>query len=524
MSWLKWRAQWLPVLLAAAAIFADPGALVAQSRGRGAKRPRDVSSFRKQYAERREKLDAALVELARVCQEEKDLPDAAAKIRRLAAPADSSELRLAPLPREVQTPLRADLPADERFWRAQLRHLEQEYAKDLYVLSRHALNAGHVSFAYDLVREIILHDSDHAAARKILGFVRSGDEWVSAFDAAMLKEKKVWTDEFGWLPRNQVQRYRNGERFYRREWTSVEKEAGLRRDFRNAWEIRTEHYLVKTNHSLERGVELARKLEDFHGLFFQMMAGFFNSAEQVQQLFAGNNARPQSVISKPNVVHYYRTREEYISVLKKETTQPIEITKGIYFPRNGIAFFFYDPESDDDSTLYHEATHQLLSGSRPMTGEIGIKSDFWIIEGIACYMESFRREGDRFSVGDPGHQRIVAARLHYVDDHYYVPLREFTQMGMEPFQSAQEIRKNYSQGAALAHFFMHYDDGRYREALIEHLSQIYSPTKSIREHPESLEELTGVADEELDRQYGQYIRRLLPSAPHDRDSVSAAGR
>lgn len=517
----KFGALWLLLILAVAPLFSGAAAGFAQARGRAAKRPRDVSSFRKQYSEGRQKFNAALLELARVCQEDKDLPDPAARIRRLAVPLDSSELRLAPLPRDVQPPLRADLPADERFWRAQLRHLQQEYAKELYALSRQALNAGHVSFAYDLVREIVLHDSDHQTARKILGFVRSGDEWVSAFEATKLKEKQVWTDEFGWLPKDHVDRYRRGERFYRRKWMTVEKEAELRHDFRNAWEIRTEHYLVKTNHSLERGVELAKKLEDFHGLFFQMMAGFFNSAEQVQQLFAGSNAKPLAAAAKPpNVVHYYRTRDEYVSVLKPQTTQPIEITKGIYFPRTGIAFFFFDPESDDDSTLYHEATHQLLSGSRPMTGEIGIKSDFWIIEGIACYMESFRREGERFSVGDAGHQRILAARVHYIDDHYYVPLRDFSRMGMNAFQTAKEIRKNYSQGAALAHFFMHYDDGRYREALIEHLSQIYSPTKAIRENPESLEELTGVADEELDRQYGEYIRQLVPL----RREPQAAGR
>jgi len=83
---------------------------------------------------------------------------------------------------------------------------------------------------------------------------------------------------------------------------------------------------------------------------------------------------------------------------------------------------------------------------------------------------------------------------------------------MAAFQTAKEIRKNYSQGAALTHFFMHYDEGRYREALIEHLSQIYSPIKAVREHPESLADLTGVEDEILDGQYAEYIRQLVPAA------------
>jgi hypothetical protein len=336
----------------------------------------------------------------------------------------------------------------------------------------------------------------------------------------MIKQKKVWTDEFGWLPKDHVERYADGKRYSNRRWVSAAQDAELHRDFDHGWEIRTEHYLVKTNHSLERGVDLAKKLEDFHGLFFQMMAGFFNSAAEVQQLFAGGGGRALAADSSRHVVNYYRTRDEYLAVLKPLTDQPIEITKGIYFPRSRIAYFFFDPESENDSTVYHEATHQLLTGSRPKMGEIGIKRDFWIIEGIACYMESFHREGDRFSVGDPGHDRLQAARLHFVKENYYVPLRDFSRMGMYAFQHDKEIRKNYSQGAALTHFFMHYDEGRYREALIEHLSQIYSPTKTVRENPDGLDELTGVEDEDLDSQYAEYIRRLVPQVADRRQPAA----
>jgi hypothetical protein len=213
-------------------------------------------------------------------------------------------------------------------------------------------------------------------------------------------------------------------------------------------------------------------------------------------------------------VHYYRDQKEYIARLKRETNQPVEITKGMYFPRNKIAFFFYDPQSQEDSTLYHEATHQLLSAARTINGEIGVRSDFWAIEGIACYMESFARDGEKFSVGDAAHPRLQAARGNLVGEKYYVKLREFCRMGMAAFQGVPEsaLRRNYSQGAALTHFFMHYDDGRYREAFIEYLSQIYSPNKSVREAPESLEELTGVDAEELDQQYAEYVRGLVPRA------------
>jgi hypothetical protein len=510
--------RWILLALAVGLPAGEEG-VAAQPRKKTNKPTRDVSVFRKQHLQRREKYAAALEALARDC-EAKELSDAAARIRRLAEPLDTSELRLTPLPRAIQPPPAADLPPEERQWQLQWQHLRTDYAKDIYGLSRRALNAEHVSYAYDLLREVAYNDPDNIKARGILGFVRNGDEWMSGFEKSMVKEKKVWHDRFGWIPREHVDRYERGERYYKDRWMSAEKESVLRQDFLHCWEIRTEHYRVKTNHSLERGVAIAKKLEDYHALFYQLMAGFFISPDQLRNLVDGSNARP-AAISKPSEIHYFRTRDEYLEVVRKETDQPVEITRGIYFPRKGIAYFFDDPNANDDSTLYHEATHQLLSGSRPKTIEVGVKSNFWIIEGIACYMESFHRDGDRFSVGDPNHDRIRAARAHLVNESYYVPFSEFTRMGMFAFQNVKppQIGKNYSQGAALTHFFMHYDDGRYREALIEHLSQIYSPTRLKREAPESLEELTGVDADEIDRQYAEYIRGLGPRASRESAEV-----
>lgn len=499
--------RWI-VLLVATVLVPGGGDLSAQPRTKAVKRARDVSIYRKQYLDRREKYFAALEALARDC-EAKNLPDAAAEIRRLAEPVDSSELRLAPLPRSVQPPLAADLSPAERQWRTQWQHQRESYAKDLYALSRRALQSEHIGFALDLVCEVAHIDPDNLNARRILGFSRNGDEWLSGFERKMQKEKMVWHERFGWILRDHVERYERGERYFQNKWISEEKEVAIRHDFVNCWEIRTEHYRVKTNHSHEKGVELAKKLEDYHALFFQMMAGFFNSPEQVKKLIEGSAARPNTT-PKQNEVHFYRSRDEYLDVVRKETDQPVEITRGIYFPRKRIAYFFFDPNANDDSTLYHEATHQLLTQSRPNTPEVGVKNNFWIIEGIACYMESFQRDGDRFSVGDPQHDRIQAARAHLITEGYYVPFRDFTRMGMFAYQSVKlpQIRKNYSQGAALVHFFMHYDDGRYREALIEFISQIYSPTKLIREAPESLDVLTGVDADEIDRQYADYMRNL----------------
>jgi hypothetical protein len=129
-------------------------------------------------------------------------------------------------------------------------------------------------------------------------------------------------------------------------------------------------------------------------------------------------------------------------------------------------------------------------------------------------MESFRREGGHFSVGDPLHSRIHWARVRLLEEDFFMPMAEFTSMGRRQFQFGfddKTLEKCYSQVSGMVHFFLHAQDGAYREAFISHLSQVYSPDKRIRDRVRPLDELTGVPFEELDRQYAAYIESL-PSA------------
>ena len=450
-----------------------------------------------------------LEEIAAFC-DEKGLADAAADVRSRSEQRDADALQSAPLPDHVQPDIPRGASADERHWRVQLRHVEQDYARELYSLSRNLLHAGYPSHAYDLVREVARHDPDHQHARRLLGMIRVGDAWVTPFEGEMRRQNKVWDDRFGWILQSDLPRYEQGERKIGARWMGAAQEAEIRRDFRHAWEIRTEHFLVKTNHSLERGVEIARKLEQFHGFFVQTFAAFFNTPEQMRQLFEGRGSRSsRGNLGDPMEVHYYRTREEYVSRLQKRIPL-IEQTNGLYYTSDRISYFYFDAEADLDTTLYHEATHQMFYESAARHRQVAGDAHFWIIEGIACYMESFKDEGDTLSLGDPMCERFRAARYRYLVDNYYVPLEQFARMGMTQFQTHPKIATNYSQASGLAQFFMHFDHGRYRDALIEHLAQLYRHRGSSARASEleGLDQLTGVPYADLDVQYGEFINAI----------------
>ena len=477
----------------------------APTLGQSSKGRNNLQAIQERHKERFREFSAQITKLAQFC-DEKNLDDAAIKVRSRMIVPEAQSLRVDKLPTETRAEILPGVSGDERYWQTQLRHLEIEYAKDLYGQSRGALHQGFPGYAYNLVREAALHDPDHPQVRKILGFVRLGGEWVTPFAFSQVKTKgNVWHEEFGWLPRSQIERYMAGERNFKGRWISAEKEKELRRDFNSAWEIRTDHYLIKTNVSLERGVEMGKALEDFYGVFHETFAGFFHTPEQLQKLFDGTSKSMRA--DKPYTVHFYRTREEYLERLRKFFPS-IDQTNGVYMTHDRVAHFYYDPANDHDGTLFHEATHQLFFESHHANRTISERNHFWIIEGIACYMESFQRQNGSFSLGDPSYIRFVGARLNLLEKKYYVPLREFSGYGMVEFQGAAELAKNYTQAAGLARFFMQYDNGRYREAVVKHLAQLYSADERTREKADSLDELTGVDFLDLDRQYADDARQL----------------
>ncbi|QDU00489.1 hypothetical protein V6x_01620 [Gimesia chilikensis] len=490
------------LLLCCALLVLAPGAGWAQNA-------RALEVYHKQYNALRDQFQDQLKQLAASCRQNQQ-PEGTEAIAALIQEWSEFDPDSYTLPREVQPDLPASLPAGERMWRLKLKNLQEDQANDLFVFSRKVLYAGFPSFAYDLIRETAYHNPDHRSVRQILGYVRNGDEWMTPFEKEMQDHRQKWHPQFGWLPTTHIARYERGERYVNGRWMSAAQEAEIRRDFRNAWEIKTEHFLIKTNHSLEMGVKLATEMEEFYRYFHQTFAGFFNTPEQLRRMFQGSRNPFRRQNQQQHVMHYYSTRQEYLQRLQKEIPQ-IALTHGIYLFGDRISHFYYNPEAEGDlGTLYHEATHQLFyeTGNSRGSRQVGEKNHFWAIEGIACYMESFEKKGKKFKAGNPNHIRFNAARYRLLEDQYYVPLEKFAAMGRTAFQGSPNISPNYSQASGLSHFFMHANQGEYRDAFIQQMTQLYSENSRLRNNAQSLPELTGLSYDELDRKYLAYSMTL----------------
>ncbi len=438
-----------------------------------------------------------LNELAAWCTEQ-GLAEQAKRTLDVLGPRDPYKLYVPDLPRDIEgigPP--EDASSEVAQWHQRFQQLRARHATAFYDLARRAVRT-RPSLAYELALAAIRVHPDHEAVRRIFGFQKHLGEWRTLYEVQQLRAGRVWDDRFGWLPKAHLQRYEQGMRLYEGRWITAEDEAARRADIRNGWEVETAHYVIRTNHSLEAGVQLGLRLERLHAIWQQLFIRFHASQADVVALFGSSAARRRAAAPRHQVV-FFRNRDDYNRSLRAAMPN-IDVSIGVYIPNMRRAYFFAGDDYDD-RTLYHEATHQLFQESRRTVPHPGNRRNFWIVEGIALFMESLHQEDGYWALGGLDDPRLHAARVRLMRDDFYIPLAEFTRLGTDDIQTHPRIATLYSQAAGLTHFLIFHEGGVYRDALVQYLSLVYSG----RDTPQTLAELLGADYPEIDRQYRRFL-------------------
>ncbi len=384
-----------------------------------------------------------------------------------------------------------------------------KYADALFDLAKQAATAGQSSLAFQWTTETLRENPDHADARRVLGYTDRGGKWLTPYGVKMRDVGKIWDAKKGWVAVNAT-------------GTPVPEtriDSARHTDIKNGWQVRTDHFLVTTNHSQTAGVEFAGRLERLYQIWRQLFAGFYYSEKEVSGLFAGE--RIARVPARQFKVFYHRDRDDYINNLSRREPL-IADTLGIYFDANAEAHFFAEEntkgKSADSSeadaarariaTLYHEAVHQLFQESKPSARRIGEVSNYWAIEGVALYFETLTEHNDPkmglyYTIGELSAGRLPAAR-EKLKENYYVPLADLTKIGKYDMQHRDDAAKLYSQSSGLAAFLLNGAEGRYREPLVRYLQAIYTQ----HDNDQTLAETTGSSYPELDAAYHRFMESL----------------
>ncbi len=441
----------------------------------------------------------ALESVAQTCEKE-GLSEEARRTRSCVLPKADDKLYLPVLPLEVapdQLPEEATLL--QKQWHAKWMELRKGYAAKLYDLAQKAAGEGRGTLAMHLALAALHANPDHEAIRNLLGFKEYQHQWRTRWEVERLRRGYVDHPRFGWIPEHFVNRYEEGKRYHQGEWISAEEDARRRETIRDGWKIDSEHYSILTNHSIEEGVRLSRRLEELYRVWKRLFFQFLASERQLTAMFHG---RSGPVDLPRHKVIFFKTKEGYVNKLGPAEPN-IGLTVGIYFSSTKTCYFYDKANDDIERTLLHEATHQLFHETRPVSPEVGRRSNFWIIEGIAMYMESLRREGKYHVLGGFDDEiRLQNARYRLLENDFYIPLEEFTRWDMRTFQTHDDLKKIYTQAAGLTHFLMHFDQGTYRDAVVRLLQEVYHG----KDTPATLRRRTGTDEDELDREYREFLR------------------
>ncbi len=437
----------------------------------------------------------SLEELAAICDAQK-LPALAKISRGWSIVRDPNKLYIFTLAESFAPPAAIkDSPVAAQWWE-RFKKLRITQAEKLFDLAKQAVEAKQALLAYELVQEAARENPDHAEARRILGFVQRDDRWVTPFAARKLDAGEVWHERFGWLPADRVKRYEDDQRYSNNRWVSAADDARIHANIKTGWPVETEHFKVLTNAGLEDGVKLGQQLELLYGIWRQVFVPYY-AAGDLPKVFAGG-AWPKE--RKTHVVWYFADRDDFVKFL--QPSRPgVEKALGIYLEKQRTSYFFAGKDQHP-GTVFHESTHQLFQESRTTGNEVGAKNNFWIIEAVACYMESLTEHDGYYTLGGFEEGRVPAAAHRLLVDNFYAPLEELSALGMDNMQRQPNIAPLYSQISGQAQFLTHFENGRYREALNDYLIAVYSG----KADKQTLAKLTGQSFSTLDRQYRDYMK------------------
>ena len=526
------RATAVLALLAATCLPA--GALHAQAKAKAPPKPAVKKASPKDLALEKELLKATRkVETAHAKELEKIVTWAATN--GLKAEAGKTVEKIAALDEEYSglEKLRAKAakaaPVDEgkaedlrKTFAKKVEDANEKNAARLFDFATKCMRVGLFTRAYDLVNAVIEADPDHKRARDILSYAwdPGAKTWISKWEASMKKDHFLTPE--GWVPKKEKARWDKGLREYQGKWVPREEEERIRkRNEYNAASASTEHFEVRTNLGREKAFEFALLLEDFYRQFFRVYIGFYDQVAGAKLLFN------QAKLKKKHQVLLFPSRARYEQFVRAEkgNDELLLESGGFYESGSRMSYFYWtDDLSGVLHTLYHEVTHQLFAETKERGG--GSQGNNWIVEGIASYMESWVKVGGKWHPGaNLGSNRLQTAKA-FLSANPGWSLASYARIGHDEFHR-ENRGLNYCLGAALSHFFMHHQDGIYKEDFVQLISAYYGGQLAEDSLGQYIAVEGASTPEEvvatLEKQFKEYMKDL-GSIPVEAASTGDAGQ
>ncbi|MBI5361252.1 MAG: DUF1570 domain-containing protein [Planctomycetes bacterium] len=311
---------------------------------------------------------------------------------------------------------------------------------------------------------------EHKNARELLGDIKENGIWFSKETAALEKKN-------GLIKYNEIWMLDGTGR--KLKYTADKAELDKRKDWNEAWLLRTEHYVVRTNTDPDAAFKIGTTMESVYNTFFDI----FDYDVMLNEP------------AEPLPVNIYKDQNDF-------TRAAVEILKGgniagdaFYFTGFGVNAYVGDTLYQN---LYHEGCHQLVDvcmGIEPLA-----PLTMWFYEGLGEYFEYSREAADN-RIKPGGASAELGSLKGFVNGDQHIPFDRFLSLNQNQYMMSDVA---YPQGWGVVHFLMEYQKGRYRTKFLAYLNDC----KTGAGMEKFLKAMEGVTLIQLEKEWKEYILNL----------------
>lgn len=411
-----------------------------------------------------------------------------------------------------------------------LSQLRDSTVEQLWRIARKAATQDRFRITDQVLRAIVARDSEQDEAFRLLGYLPIKNGWATPYATAQMEKGHRLHPKFGWIDKTWAEHLENGElplgvdsRSRKIVWGTAAEANASHSDWRNAWEIVTEHFRIRTNVDFEEGVAFGRKLESFYQFFFSQMADLIGPELPLAKRWRVKNLRP-TVSPVVHQVAYFANKEQYVQELLPYEgdsiaesigyyRRPPQKTSGRQRGGKGMSYFFRDSQGQlpVEATLFHEASHQLLFETAGKDRLDSNRGHYWLFEGLGTAFETVQViNGQEIRFGAPVGPRMDVARARILESRAQTPYEIFEAYGQDGFNLASRIHDHYAQSMALTLYFLVGSDAQTRDVFMDYARDAYTGRlRGARGLPARL----GLEPAEIDSGLVQYLKASLSDNP-----------
>jgi len=303
-------------------------------------------------------------------------------------------------------------------------------------------------------------------ARRLLGYEKIKGAWLRGADLAKAKGHLLYHGR--WLPASEIARIESRKKRFAQL-------SAQRADWANAWELKTEHFKLRSNCPAPIVQEIAVAIERCHG--------------QLAAIFQPRKAQPIPL-------EIYATQEQF---MRESMRAGIPVSLGTlgyfyYGSESGIRCFYAGSLERTLGVLFHECTHLIIRSAYN-------EPPIWSNEGMAVFFEFARVSDTGLDIRSIPYDRLWHLRDQLkkgeVNLRTLVSLRGSSEFSVE----------YYAQGWGLIHYLLYANNGKFMPAL-----QKYYQQKVRRDPIGDFKAAFGASPEELAKPWEEYIAKLEPTS------------